>query len=86
MQMYSPCLHVFHPSDCVSERDVLPLSSKSLIVMYYVGLVMHPDPDQGDGTKKQLNYLKENELELKCKEQDQNLHAFATGVCIKTRN
>lgn len=58
MQMYSPCLHVFHPSDCVSERDVLPLSSKSLIVMYYVGLVMHPDPDQGDGTKKTTKLFK----------------------------
>lgn len=34
IQIYSPSLHIFHPADCVSEGDVLPLSSKSLITMH----------------------------------------------------
>lgn len=44
IQIFSPSLHVFHPCDCVSEGDVLPLSSKSLILMYNVGLVLAPWP------------------------------------------
>lgn len=44
MQIYSPSLHVFHPSDCDSEEDVLSLSTTSLILMFTAGLLMHPDP------------------------------------------
>lgn len=44
IQICSPSLHVFPLSDYVREGDVLPSSSKSLLCIYYVDLVAHPDP------------------------------------------
>lgn len=76
--MYSPSLHVFHPSDYVSEGDVLPLSSKesAFYVLGEYGYTPWPCVLSGDDWQekeatrlqleetepKQLNYLKRREL------------------------